>query len=524
VIDIVIVDYNAGEVLERCLASVERAQHSGAGIGLVCVVVNGEQSEALAQRLARGLIRVERPPVNIGFAAACNLGAAAGTGQHILFLNPDTEISVDALQTAAGYLSKPGNEHIGICGVTLTTPGGAVGRTCSEFPTFSHVLNKALGLGYLSPFHFRTGFMQNWDHRSTRVVDCVMGAFYFVRRGVFARLGGFDERFFVYYEDLDFCRRARDLGFLTLYTHDASIRHVGRATTDRVPAQRLRYLLASRTAYMRKHHGNVAALATWLVSLLIEMPARVTLAVLRGRGVEALAAVEAWASLWNPAPRRESAYRRWGKRAADVISSGLLLLALAPVLVAVAVLVRLRLGSPVLFRQMRPGQAGRPFTIQKFRTMTDARGADGVLLPDEHRLTGFGRLLRRSSLDELPELWNVLRGDMSLVGPRPLLMEYLRRYDPEQCRRHEVRPGITGLAQVAGRNSLGWDERLRLDVSYLDDVSLAADIRILGRTFKTVFTGEGISGAGCATMTEFKGAEPKTVGPRPTEGEPPEAR
>jgi hypothetical protein len=301
VTDIVIVDYNAGEVLERCLASVERAQESDASIGVVCVVVNGELSEAVDERAKRGVIRVVHPPTNIGFSAACNLGAAVGAARFILFLNPDTEISGDALKAPADYLSSPGNEHVGICGVTLTTPEGAIAASCLEFPTFSHFLNKAIGLGYLSSTRFKTGMMLDWDHGCTRVVDCVMGAFFFVRRELFSRLGGFDERFFVYYEELDFARRAKDLGFLAVFLHDAFICHVGRATTDRLPARRLYYLLTSRAAYARKHLGVGTELATWLLSLVVEMPARVTLASLTGRSTEARAAVEAWARLWKTA-------------------------------------------------------------------------------------------------------------------------------------------------------------------------------------------------------------------------------
>jgi lipopolysaccharide/colanic/teichoic acid biosynthesis glycosyltransferase len=201
-------------------------------------------------------------------------------------------------------------------------------------------------------------------------------------------------------------------------------------------------------------------------------------------------------------------YIRRGKRLLDLAASAILLLVLAPVIAVVALAVRARIGSPVLFRQRRPGLMGRPFTMVKFRTMTEARDEHGRPLPDEQRLTPFGAALRRLSLDELPELWNVLRGDMSLVGPRPLLMQYVARYTPEQARRQDVRPGITGLAQVDGRNALSWEEKLRLDVAYVDSLSPGLDLRILLRTIRTVLTGEGISAAGCATMTEFMGQAP----------------
>jgi lipopolysaccharide/colanic/teichoic acid biosynthesis glycosyltransferase len=196
------------------------------------------------------------------------------------------------------------------------------------------------------------------------------------------------------------------------------------------------------------------------------------------------------------------------KRALDVIGAAVGLVLLSPLLLAIAVAVRLAHGSPVLFRQRRPGRFGAPFELCKFRTMTDRRGPDGELLADAERLTRLGRFLRRTSLDELPELLNVLRGDMSLVGPRPLLMEYLPLYSAEQARRHEVRPGITGWAQVNGRNAQTWADRFALDVWYVDHASLRLDLEILGRTVRTVFSGEGISEAGHATRENFTGNEP----------------
>lgn len=182
------------------------------------------------------------------------------------------------------------------------------------------------------------------------------------------------------------------------------------------------------------------------------------------------------------------------------------LVLLAPVMLVVALLIRLTMGSPVLFRQVRPGLYGRPFTMYKFRTMLDIRNERGELLPDELRLTPVGRFLRKTSLDELPELFNVLKGDMSLVGPRPLLMDYLDRYTPEQARRHEVKPGITGWAQVNGRNALTWEEKFKLDVWYVDNWSLWLDIKILFMTLVKVFKREGISADGHVTMPEFKGS------------------
>ena len=193
------------------------------------------------------------------------------------------------------------------------------------------------------------------------------------------------------------------------------------------------------------------------------------------------------------------------KRAFDLILAVISVLVFALPLLVLAVLIRRRLGAPVLFRQIRPGRGGRLFEMVKFRTMTSERGADGTLLPDAQRLTDFGRFLRATSLDELPEIWNVLKGDMSFVGPRPLLVEYLPLYSAQEARRHEVRPGITGWAQVNGRNALSWQEKFRLDVWYVDHRSLALDLRILWMTVRKVFAREGISAAGEATMARFTG-------------------
>jgi len=198
-------------------------------------------------------------------------------------------------------------------------------------------------------------------------------------------------------------------------------------------------------------------------------------------------------------------YRRWGKRILDPLLSLFGLVVLSPALLLIALLVRLRLGSPVLFRQVRPGFGGRQFTLLKFRTMRDLRNREGNLLPDESRLSGFGTLLRRLSIDELPELFNVLKGDMSLVGPRPLLQQYLGRYTPEQARRHEVKPGITGWAQVNGRNAITWEEKFALDVWYVDNRSFALDMKILAMTVLKVLGRKGISAEGEATMPEFMG-------------------
>jgi len=202
--------------------------------------------------------------------------------------------------------------------------------------------------------------------------------------------------------------------------------------------------------------------------------------------------------------------RAWGvvrelKRFTDIVAGAVALAVLSPLMIILAFMIRCKLGTPVLFRQQRPGLGGRPFWLLKFRTMTEARDARGNLLPDAARLTAFGRFLRATSLDELPELLNVLKGDMSLVGPRPLLMQYLDRYTPEQARRHEVRPGITGWAQVNGRNAITWEEKFKLDVWYVDNWSLWLDIKIIFMTVWKIFKREGISQPGQATMEEFRG-------------------
>ncbi|WP_029935143.1 sugar transferase [Thiomicrospira pelophila] len=195
------------------------------------------------------------------------------------------------------------------------------------------------------------------------------------------------------------------------------------------------------------------------------------------------------------------------KRVFDVSLILLSLPVLLPVLVVVGLLVRVKLGSPVLFKQVRPGLAAKPFTLMKFRSMTDARDAQGILLPDAVRLTKFGRFLRSTSLDELPGLWSVLKGDMSLVGPRPLLMDYLPLYSAEQARRHETKPGITGWAQVNGRNAISWEQKFEYDVWYVDNQSLWLDIKIIFLTLKKVFVRDGISAQGEATMPAFRGTQ-----------------
>jgi len=195
------------------------------------------------------------------------------------------------------------------------------------------------------------------------------------------------------------------------------------------------------------------------------------------------------------------------KRGFDAVAAGGGLVLLSPLLLLIALLVRINLGSPILFRQQRPGRHGRPFELMKFRSMTNERDSSGELLPEAERLTRFGRFLRSTSLDELPELWNVLKGEMSLVGPRPLLLEYLPLYTSRQARRHDVRPGITGWAQVNGRNAVDWDELLEMDAWYVENRSLLLDFRILLRTLETVVRREGITEEGQVTRSRFNGSK-----------------
>ncbi|KHF31813.1 putative sugar transferase EpsL [Paenibacillus sp. P1XP2] len=204
--------------------------------------------------------------------------------------------------------------------------------------------------------------------------------------------------------------------------------------------------------------------------------------------------------------RKPRIYAKYLKRPMDLILSLIAVIILSPIFLVLIILVRLNLGSPVLFKQERPGLNQKIFTLYKFRTMTDKKDENGQLLPDSERLTKFGRMLRSTSLDELPELFNILKGEMSLVGPRPLLIQYLPLYTDHQNRRHEVRPGLSGLAQISGRNALGWDKKFDLDVKYVDSITFALDCKIIFLTFKKAFIREGINGENSATVEVFKGS------------------
>lgn len=202
---------------------------------------------------------------------------------------------------------------------------------------------------------------------------------------------------------------------------------------------------------------------------------------------------------------KETFYVKYMKRFLDIILSGLALIVLSPVYLVAAILVRIKLGSPVIFIQKRPGKDNKVFNMYKFRTMTDKRDGQGNLLPDDERLTSFGKILRSTSLDELPELWNIFKGDMSIVGPRPLLIEYLDIYTDDQIKRHLVRPGLTGLAQVNGRNAISWNEKFQFDIDYIESISFLLDIKIIFLTIKKVVIKEGISSDTSVTIEKFNG-------------------
>ena len=207
----------------------------------------------------------------------------------------------------------------------------------------------------------------------------------------------------------------------------------------------------------------------------------------------------------NDSPRKYSLYERYIKRFLDIVLSFIGIIVLSPVLAAVAAMIKVKLGSPVIFKQERPGLNEKIFTLYKFRTMTDEKDENGELLPNHVRLTRLGRILRATSLDELPELFNILRGDMSFIGPRPLLVEYLPLYNNEQRRRHHVRPGLSGLAQINGRNAISWEEKFRYDIEYVDNISLLLDLKIFIQTILKVFKKEGINKSETVTMEKFKG-------------------
>jgi GT2 family glycosyltransferase len=282
-LDIVIVDFKAGELLRNCLRSLVEHPPRHAHLDSVVIVDNAPGAQSIRTDEANVLpIRIISNEVNRGFGAGCNQGAREGTAAYILFLNPDTRVTEGALDCALAYLEDRANEKTGIVSVQLLDERGCVTRSCRRFPRPSHYLNRALGLDRISPSRFPNGYMTDWDHRETRVVDQVMGAFFLVRRSVFEALEGFDERFFVYFEEVDLSLRVALAGFHSVHLADAQVYHSGHGTTQRLSAMRLFYSLRSRTQYGRKHFGVAGAVGVVVVSALIEPLARVFTALAGG--------------------------------------------------------------------------------------------------------------------------------------------------------------------------------------------------------------------------------------------------
>jgi N-acetylglucosaminyl-diphospho-decaprenol L-rhamnosyltransferase len=300
VIDIVVVDFNAGQLVADCIDSIARNRPQCARLGRVVVVDNASSpptSSLLAPTdLPLTVLRNER---NMGFAAACNQGAKGSHADFLLFLNPDTELLPNSLDVPAVYLTRPENERVGIVGVQLLDDEGQVSRTCSYHPRPTFFLNKALGLDRLSPSRFSSGMMLHWDHRETRRVDGIMGAFFFVRRALFEQLHGFDERFFVYFEETDFGYRADRLGFSSMYLADGQAYHHGRGTTDKVRAHRLTYSMRSRMKYAWLHFSPPGAVLVLLLTLVLEPVSRLALALARRSLPEFRETVRGYRMLWE---------------------------------------------------------------------------------------------------------------------------------------------------------------------------------------------------------------------------------
>jgi N-acetylglucosaminyl-diphospho-decaprenol L-rhamnosyltransferase len=300
-IDVVIVDYNAGDLLRECLASIARHPPRRAALGRVVVVDNASSppSDAHVPDAARPFVTVLRNERNRGFAAACNQGARGSTADYLLFLNPDTQLVPNSLDGPAEFLERPEHERVGIVGVQLLDDEGRVARTCSYHPRPSFYLHKALGLDRVSPRRFPSGMMFEWDHATTRRVDGVMGAFFFVRRDLFARLGGFDERFFVYFEETDFGYRADRQGYSSVFLADAQAYHRGCGTTDKVRAHRLTYSMRSRLKYARAHFSALGATAVALLTLAVEPVTRLLHALARGSSAEVHETLRGYRMLWS---------------------------------------------------------------------------------------------------------------------------------------------------------------------------------------------------------------------------------
>jgi N-acetylglucosaminyl-diphospho-decaprenol L-rhamnosyltransferase len=300
VVDIVIVDYNVGELVAECLLSIARHPPEYAVIGRIVVVDNASRTPVADFLPSLPLpVEVIRNEVNAGFAAACNQGARGSAAEYILFLNPDTKLLPGSLDVPARFLDLRGNAGIGIVGIQLVDDEGRVSRSCSYHPRPSFVLNKALGLASLFPGRFSHGMMLDWDHATTRMVDGVMGAFFFVRRELFDRLSGFDERFFVYFEETDFGLRAEQAGFRTMYLVDAQAYHRGCGSTDSIRARRLVYSLESRIAYAERHFSPGAAIAVKALTLLVEPLARLVQAGMARSLADARETLTAYRVLWG---------------------------------------------------------------------------------------------------------------------------------------------------------------------------------------------------------------------------------
>lgn len=300
-IDIVIVNWNSGHFLRGCLDALEAA-HAAAPrlMASVSVVDNGSSDGSLDGAERVGLpLRVLRNGDNRGFAAACNQGAACGVAGYLLFLNPDAAVSAHALRTALAYMERPEHGHVGICGVQLLDEAGEVARSCARFPSPRMFAHAALGLDRVFPSRCRRARMAEWDHRATRCVDQVIGAFFLIRRAVFAQLGGFDERYFVYFEEVDLSYRARQAGHLSVYLADVQAWHRGGGSSDRVRAHRLFYSLRSRLLYAFKHFDAGGALAVAVITLWIEPAGRLCQAVLRGSPRSAAQILQGYARLWG---------------------------------------------------------------------------------------------------------------------------------------------------------------------------------------------------------------------------------
>jgi GT2 family glycosyltransferase len=299
-LDIVIVDYGAGELLRECIRSLREFPPTSVAIGTVVVVDNAPGPDSLRESDGEGLpLVIVRNATNRGFAAGCNQGAQLGTADYVLFLNPDTRVAPGTLDRPVEFLERADQANTGIVGIQLLDDSSRVARTCHRFPRPVHYLNRAIGLDRLSVSRFPNGLMTDWDHAETRPVDQVMGAYFLIRRPLFETLGGFDERFFVYFEEVDLSMRALHAGYHSVYLADAFVYHVGLGTTRRVPARRLFYSLCSRTEYARKHFGRASAAAVTVVSAFVEPISNITLALTGGSWRAVVDAVRGYSMYWR---------------------------------------------------------------------------------------------------------------------------------------------------------------------------------------------------------------------------------